>query len=107
MKPAVRRIVVLTITGSAHLELRHRSPGTVIGNVLNNRVPRAAVCAIGERVTVAPIGWIQHFTPAIVACRYIGGDLDEFSRFAGAFHDLKTIFTPGLHVRHLHCFDTR
>src|SRR5690242_19453385 len=51
----VSRIVVLGLAGGAHAEGGHGGRRPVIRNIANNRVPRPAIGAVGERITVPAV----------------------------------------------------
>ena len=51
----VRGVFVLRQAGGAHREIFHRGPRPVVGERLKNAVTRAAMRAIGERITVAAV----------------------------------------------------
>ena len=71
VEAAVARVLVLPPAGRTQREAPHRRPLAVVGQVLDDGEPRAAVGAVGERVVVAPVGRVEQLAPAVVA----GGDV--------------------------------
>src|ERR687894_532785 len=67
VEAAVGGILVLAAAVGAHSKARHRSRGPVVRNRAGDGEARAAVRAIGERVTVTPVRGIQKLDQAIFA----------------------------------------
>src|ERR687889_2721637 len=67
VEAAVGGILVLAAAVGAHSKARHRSRGPVVRNRAGDGEARAAVRAIGERVTVTPVRGVQKLGQAIVA----------------------------------------
>ena len=65
MKPAVARVVVFRPALRAHREFFHRGVRAVVGQRFNDAEARAAVGAIGKRITVATIFRIEDFAETI------------------------------------------
>ena len=74
MEPAVVRVVVLGAAIRAHRERRHGGVGPVVRDGFDDGVPGPAVGAVDERVTVAPVGRVQEFGPAIITQADVRGD---------------------------------
>ena len=80
------RFIVFVPAFRAHRECLHRGVRAVVGQGLDDAEARAAVGAVGERITVAAIFGIEDFAQAIRA----GGDVRQNERgfaaadFAGA-----------------------
>ena len=79
VEAAVERVVVFGLALRTHDEALHRSVGTVVRQRLDDAEARAAVGAIGERVTVAAVMRIEDLGEAIRA----GGDVREHQRGPG------------------------
>ena len=62
MKAPVERIVVFCLAGRAHGKDAHSRLVTVVGYILDNRKAWATVCAVDERIAVAPISGIEELT---------------------------------------------
>src|SRR5919107_1077541 len=67
VEATVGGILVLAAAVGAHSKARHRSRGPVVRNCAGDGEARAAVRAIGERVTVTPVRGVQKLGQAIVA----------------------------------------
>ena len=86
VKPAVARVVVFRPARRAHREFFHRGVRAVVGQRFDDAEARAAVGAIRERITIAPVFRIENFAQAIGT----GGDVRQHQRglvaagFAGA-----------------------
>ena len=99
VEAAVPRVVVFGLALRAHRERFHRSVHAVIGQGFNDAEARAAVGAVGERVTMAAIFGIKDFAQAIRA----RGDVRQNERgfvaagFAGA--DFKCRVAGGVEPR--------
>src|SRR5258708_1256040 len=74
MKPAISRIVVLSLASRAHGEALHGSTDAVIGKSLNNSETRAAIGAIGEGITITPVIFIKYLSQTIRTGRDVGQD---------------------------------
>ncbi len=64
VKPAVKGFGVLPRAIRAHAKAAHGGVGTVVGDLQDDAVARAAVGAVGERVAVATILAIPQFSQA-------------------------------------------
>jgi len=86
VEAAVVRVVVFGLALRAHRERFHRSVRAVVRQGFDDAEARATVGAVGERITVAAVFWIEDFAQAIRA----GGDVRQHQRgfvaagFAGA-----------------------
>ena len=69
VKTPVGRVVVFRPAGRTHRKAGHRRPRPVVGQALDDRPPRAAVRAVGERIVVPPLPgvWISARHAAQVA----------------------------------------
>ncbi len=67
----VRRVPVFALAGRAKPELAHAGPGPVVGQVIDDRGPRAAVGAVRERIPIPPILRVEELIQTVVA----GGDV--------------------------------
>ena len=72
VEPAVRRVVVLPRACAAHVEVRHRRAGAVIGQAGRDGEPRSAVGARDEGVPVAAVGRVVQVGQAVIADRDVG-----------------------------------
>ena len=64
VKAPVQWVIVFPLTLGTHIKLAHRSIGPVIGNILDNRETRPAVCAIRKGIMIAAVV-CKYFFPAI------------------------------------------
>src|SRR5690349_4005668 len=60
VEAAVARVFIFSPALRAHCELLHRRVSAVVGQGLDDAETRAAIRAIGERVTVTAVFWIQN-----------------------------------------------
>ena len=74
VEPPVRGVGVLPRAVGAHRERRHRRRRTVVGHPGDDREPRPAVRAVGERVAVAAVGRVAELTQAVRAGRGVRRD---------------------------------
>ena len=74
VKAPIQRVVVLRLALRAHDEVPHGGQRAVVGNVGDDSEARAAIGAIGERVTVTAVGRVQQFAQAIGAGGDVGRD---------------------------------
>jgi len=86
VEAAVVRRPVLGGAGGAEVERPHRGSLPVVGNALDDRQPRAAMGAVGERVAVAPLKGVERLGAALRAGRGIRDDAGACAR-SGARHD--------------------
>ena len=104
----VGRVLVLPPARRAQRERAHGGALAVVGQVLDDREPGAAVGAVGERVVVAPVAGVEQLAPAVGA----GGDVrrDELvrARVGGALQDHEAVAgrravdrVPRRHLAHL------
>ena len=84
MKAPVAGIFIFRLAISAHHEGRHGGGRAVIGYVADDGVARAAMGAIGEGISVAPVRGIAKITPASVASAGVGRDQSKFTRLLPA-----------------------
>ena len=107
VKAPVARIVVLRLASRAQAEGAHGGLGAVIRDVLDDGVARAAVGAVGEGVTVAPVSGIGEFAQAIRTSGHIRGNQGELSFLCEAFADFKAGVAARGQVCHSHLLDVR
>jgi len=74
MKAAVQGVMIFPLTIRTHLKFAHGGIGAVIGYVLNNGKPGAAVGAVGKRVAKTAVSRRKNLSLAILAGSDIGGD---------------------------------
>jgi hypothetical protein len=74
MKPPIAGIMVFCSTTGTHGENLHGGALSIIGDVLNNAVPRPAIGAIEEGVEISAVLGGEELTEAIGTCRQVGGD---------------------------------
>ena len=55
VKAAIGRVVILGLAGGAEGELGHGGPRPIVGQLADDRPPRAAIRAIRERIAIAPL----------------------------------------------------
>ena len=89
MEPPVGRILVLRPALGAHRKRGHRGPRPVVGQPLDDRPPRPAIGAIGERIAVPPLRRIANLGQALAAGGQIGGNRRPRRRTALAGANLK------------------
>ncbi len=77
VEAAVGRVAVLRLARRAERKLAHAGPGPVVRQIFDDRGPRAAVGAVGERVAIPPIGRVEQLAQAVVA----GGDVGRKEAF--------------------------
>lgn len=82
METAVRRIMVLRLAIRTHAKAGHGGGRPVVRNILNDGVTRAAIGAVGERITEAAIFGIINIAQAIVAGGDIGARLKQTRRLS-------------------------
>ena len=71
VETAIRRVAIFGLARGAQPELAHRGPGAIVRKLIDDRCPRTAVGAVGERVAVASVVRVEQLAQAIVA----GGDV--------------------------------
>src|SRR5215211_5424829 len=64
VKAAVCRLLVFVGAGRAHGKVRHRRVDTIVRNLLHDRKAWSTMCAVRERITIAPFVRVQHFRAA-------------------------------------------
>ncbi len=77
VKSAISGVFIFGVAKVTHAKLRHGGSRAIVRNILNDRVARPAIGAVGEWVAVAAVGRIAKVTPAIVAGGYVRGDEGE------------------------------
>ena len=70
---AVGGVGVLVVAGGAHGEIHHRRARPVVGEIPDDRQPRATISARDKRVVVAPVGGVVEFAATVLAHRGIRG----------------------------------
>ena len=83
VEAAVGGILVFVSTGLAHREAAHRGRGAVVRDVEDDRVPRAAVRAVDERIPEPPVGGVQELAEAVGADGHVGRDQGHALAAAG------------------------
>ena len=71
VEAAVRGVIVLVPALGAHLEAGHRGRGPVVRNRAGYGEAGPTVGAVGERVAVAAVRWVEDLPQALLA----GGDV--------------------------------
>jgi hypothetical protein len=71
MESPIQRLLILFTTPLTHGEGSHGGFIPIVGNILDDCVPRTAVGAIDEGIAVSSIPGIIHFAQAVVADAYI------------------------------------
>ena len=69
--PSRGGILILFRTPCAHGKFLHAGPGTVIGQLIENRQPRATLRTVDEGVKIPPVPRIEQLPPAFLT----GGDI--------------------------------
>src|SRR5690242_16446537 len=85
MEAAICRVVVFGAASVAHCKARHGRRWPIVRNVLNDRVTRTAVCAVGKWISESAIVRITEVSPAIVTSSHIGRDEHELADSCDAF----------------------
>src|SRR5262245_50981816 len=67
VEATVERIVVLAPAVVAHVKAGHGGPGAVVRRAGDDRIARAAVRAVGERIAIPPVRRIENVAQAVVA----------------------------------------
>jgi hypothetical protein len=89
MKAAIGRIFVFLPARRAQHELAHRRVRTVVRNVDNNGVARAAIGAVRERILKSTVDGIKEFGAAVCAGGEVGENIDRLRRVRIAVVNLK------------------
>ncbi len=84
MEAPVAGIFIFRLAIRAHHEGRHGGGRAIIGYVADDGVARAAMGAIGEGISVAPVRGIAKITPASIASAGVGRDQSKFTRLLPA-----------------------
>ena len=71
VEPAVARVAVLSLTGTAEREWPHGGLGAVVRKFLDDGRPGSAVGAVGERVAIAAVRRVKQLAQTVVT----GGDV--------------------------------
>ena len=102
----ILNIAILPVTVRAHGKGAHRCLCPVIGHVLYNGEPRAAVGAVDERIAVTPVAGRSQLTQAVVTDAYIRGNerVAEGLRFAAQNSEI-LVACQIREVLRLHRFD--
>src|SRR5580700_1687836 len=95
VKPPVARIVVFVRTLRAHLENSHRGARTIVRQSFDDGEAGSAVGAVGEGITVAPIGGVEDFPLTFTAGRNVRQDQRGLGA-VGALPDLKLFVGYGI-----------
>ncbi len=83
----VERVLVLPPAGGAKREVTHGGALAVVGQVLDDREPRTAVGAVGERVAVTPVVRVEELPAAVGAGRDVRRDQLIGARVGPALED--------------------
>ena len=87
----VKGVRIFCQAGRAHFELPHRGFWPVIRNICDDGEAGAAVGAVNEGITVAPVMRVEQFCQAIRADADVRGNGDKITRFALRVHDLESL----------------
>lgn len=71
VKTAVARVVIFALAIRAHFEFFHRRVRAIVRQRVDDGKTRTAIGAVCERITKAPIGWIENFAQTIRAGRNV------------------------------------
>ena len=88
VKAAIRRIAILRRTVRTHAEWPHRRGAAIVGNRFNDRQPRSALRAVGERIAESSCRRVQNLLPAVRTNRGIRHH-SSMDRARVAIHDPK------------------
>ena len=64
MEAPIERIVIFLLAPGAHVEFGHSRFGAIIGDILDDREPGAAIRTVGKRIPMAPVVGIEDLIPA-------------------------------------------
>src|SRR5579859_8120064 len=98
MKAPVPRILIFFLAVRAHGERRHGCLRPVIGDVAQDGIAWSAMSAIGERITVAPVGRVPEIAPTSVAGACIGWHQHKFTSLLPAAQNGKTCAPLDFHL---------
>ena len=107
MKSSVPRIVVLRLASRAHAKARHGCVRPIVRNVPDDRVTRAAVGAVGELITKAPVGRIAEIAVAVGAGGHVRRYQHELALLCLAFSNPEIPLAQRIDLRHQHLFNAR
>ena len=93
VEPAVGRIAVLPGAECVKRPLLHRGVVPVVGKASDDRVARAAVCAVDVRVEVSRVLWIEQLLQTFVAHRQVRRDSRDRLFTTRALADFKVAQT--------------
>ena len=74
MKASVRGVLVFSTAVGAQRKPAHAGIGPIVGDCADDREPRAAMGAVGKRITVPPVGGTQRLGHASFAACSVGND---------------------------------
>jgi hypothetical protein len=81
MVPSVEGICVFTATLFAHVKAFHSGLLSVVGKGLDDRVARATISTVDERIVKPSVGGSHHLFMATLTDRYIGRYEDKTFAF--------------------------
>ena len=107
MESTIVGIVVFRLAVGAHSKRRHRSGRTVVWDVLNNRVARAAIGAICKWIEVTAVAWCGRIAKTLSAGRDIRRYQSRNLPSIGRFPEYEAVFVVGFQIGDLDFRDTR
>jgi len=95
VKATTQRVGIFRGTGGIHRPRGHRGRGPIVGQAEEDRVSRAAVCAVDVGISIPLVGRVEAFSQAVFAYRQIGRDMDSGTLRVMALADVEflQIFT--------------
>ncbi|MCG3119758.1 MAG: hypothetical protein ALAOOOJD_02269 [bacterium] len=96
VKTPVGGIVIFGATIQTHRKTFHRGVRTIIRQRRDDRKARTAVGAIGERITIAPVGRIKNFSQTIRTGGNVGQNKSAFLTGFFAVANFKSGVTKGI-----------
>src|SRR5581483_1228046 len=87
MKAPVRRVLVFGAAGRAHREAAHRRARAVVGQGFDDRVARAALRAVDERIAETAVRRLVEFAEALLAGGEVGDEAGSAAGVRQTRHD--------------------
>ena len=107
VEATVFHVVELALALGTHREPGHGGARAVVGNIERDGEPGAALRAVGECVTVPPVGSVLHFAFAGFASREVGWNGKYFVPFDVARADAEPLRAFAFERADEHSRDTR
>ena len=107
MESTIIGIVVFRLAVGAHPKWGHGGGRTVVRDILDDRVPRAAIDAICKCIQVPAVAWCGRVVKTLGAGRNIRRYQREIAHRWAAFPNFEAVFVAGFQIGNVDLGDTR